>query len=399
MKVGVVGVGQVPFRFRDAERNYREMAMEAFLDLLDDTDATREDIDNTVYSIYSEPVMRQQVPDHRIHDYLGLTGTSATRVSAAAASGVHAVREGAIHVESGVSDVTMVLGIQKSSDLIVPETGRRSDAVITGQGITNDLTWEYRVTCMPPNCFSPAYMAHRERWGGPTKEQNARVTVKNYANAKNNPYAVFSKDLTVDDVLSSRLIAEPNHLHDCCLIGDWASCVLLASEERTAELTGDPVWITGAGSSYEKDQAYLEGEKMGRLPAIGQARERAYDMAGIEEPRREIDVVELHDLLSWMEPVTYEELGLCELGEGEQLVEEEATTMDGDVPVNPSGGRVACGHIAGVSGVNNVAEVTRQLRGDAGDRQVEIDAGRGVAQAIGGAGTGISSVVAMERGW
>ena len=399
MKVGVVGIGQIPFRFRYAEKTYHEIAMEAFLDLLDDTEASRDDIDNVIYSIYSEPVMRQQVPEHRIQDYLGLAGKPATRISAAAASGVHGVREGAIHVASGLSDVTMVMGIQKSSDLIDPETGRRSDAVINGQGITNDLTWEYPLTPMPPNCFTPTYMAHRARYGGPTEEQNALVPVKNYTNAKNNPYAVFSKDLTVDDVLNSRLIAEPNHLHDCCLIGDWAACVLLASEEKAEELTDTPVWITGVGSSYEKQHPYLEGDQMGRIPATRRARETAYGMAGVSDPLTELDVVELHDLFSWIELLTYAELGLCEPGEGYRLIEDGVTTMDGELPVNPSGGRLACGHIAGVSGVNNVAEVARQLRGDADDRQVDVEAGRGVAQAIGGAAMGISSVAVMERGW
>jgi acetyl-CoA acetyltransferase len=396
MKVGVVGVGQTPFQMRATE-NHQEMTMNAFLDLREDSDVSREEIDNVVYSVYSDLLIRQHSPSQGIHDYLGLTGKPAIRTSAAASSGLHAVREGAIHVASGTSDVTLVMAVQKSSDVIDPETGRRSDGIINAQGITLDTTWEFPFSPMPPNLWAPTVAAHRERWGTPTDEQIARVTAKNYANAAKNPNALFSHELSVEDVLNSRRVATGCRLHDACLVGDWSAAVLLASEEKARELTDNPVWITGVGASHDTPTPVMDGEYQGRIPSIHKAGQQAYEMAGIEDPRSEFDVAEVHDIISWCEIDAYEGLGLAEPGEGHELVESGATELDGDLPVNPSGGRVACGHVAGVSGVYSAGEVALQLRGDAGDRQVDVSEGRGLVSAVGGRGPNVASAAVMER--
>lgn len=398
MKAGIVGVGQTPFQMRASE-NHQEMAMNAFLDLLEDADVGRDEIDNVVYSIYSDLLMRQHSPAQGIHDYLGLTGKPATRTTAAASTGLHAVRDAYAHVASGQSDLTLVMGVQKSSDVIDPETERRSDGIINAQGITLDTTWEYPFSGMPPNMWAPTYTAHRERWGGPSEEHIAKVTAKNYGNSAKNPNGLMNKAVTVDDVLNSRRVASGTRLHDACLVGDWSACVLIASEEKARELTDTPIWISGIGASHDSPTPVMDGDYRGRLPSIHKSRLQAYEMAGVEDPLEELDIAEVHDILSWAEILAYEELGFAEPGKGHELVENETTMLDGELPVNPSGGRVACGHVAGTSLVYSTGEVALQLRGDAesSERQVDLDTGKGLVSGIGGRGPNVASVAVFER--
>ena len=123
---------------------------------------------------------------------------------------------------------------------------------------------------------------------------------------------------------------------------------------------------------------------LGRIPCQDIATKKAYDFARVKEPLNELDVVELHDLLSGVEIISYEELGLCKLGEGGRLIDEGITERDGLLPVNPSGGMIGNGHATGASGVSRVGEVALQLRGEAGKRQVKIRHGRGLISCIGG---------------
>jgi acetyl-CoA acetyltransferase len=128
------------------------------------------------------------------------------------------------------------------------------------------------------------------------------------------------------------------------------------------------------------------------------ATKAAYRMAGIQDPVRDLDVVELHDLFAGLEILAYEELGLSKVGEGGRLVDEGIVELTGSLPVNPSGGRLACGHIAGPSEVYSVAEVATQLRGQAGERQVRLQKGRGLVSAVGGQCASIAATIVLERG-
>src|SRR5581483_9663046 len=140
----------------------------------------------------------------------------------------------------------------------------------------------------------------------------------------------------------------------------------------------------------------IEPEHLGRMPAVSQAAARAYRMAGIADPRRALDVIELHDLFAGLEILFYEELGLCAPGEGGALVDQGVFEMGGELPVNPSGGRLACGHIAGPSEVSSIAEVALQLRGEAGARQVPLRHGRGLVATVGGQCASLGAAAVLE---
>src|SRR5581483_1760026 len=159
-----------------------------------------------------------------------------------------------------------------------------------------------------------------------------------------------------------------------------------------------PIWITGVGTCHDNCTDHMTFETAGRVPSVYGSAARAYKMAGVTDPLRELDLIELNDLIAGLELLSYAELGLCEVGRGGELIDAGATDRDGEIPVNPSGGRIGAGHIAGVSGVYSVGEVALQLAERAGDRQVKIDQGRGLVSVTGGAGLTLSAAVVLERG-
>lgn len=394
-KVAIVGVGQLPFKSRYIDKTYRSLAFEATKKVLSDAGLTPQDIDSVVYAIYCDLMMRQQMPDIYVHDYIGMNGKGSLRISAGAATGGHALRGGFLEVASGMSDVVLVLGVQKGMDFYDFNTKQRGEGLLKGFSISGDVTWLQPVMPGVPAYLASLVNAHVERYGGPTPKQMAKVAVKNHKNALANPIAELKLDLTVEDVLNARIIAWPVTIYECCLYSEGAAALILASEEKAREITKNPIWITGIATRDYATHRF-EPETWGRLPSVNAAAKAAYAMAGVHDPRKEFDVIELHDLISGVEILAYEELGLCGLGEGGRLVDEGVVEMSGDLPVNPSGGRVACGHVASVSELSSVGDVARQLRGDAGPLQVPIRRGRGLIEDIDGTGSQ-ADVIILER--
>ncbi len=215
---------------------------------------------------------------------------------------------------------------------------------------------------------------------GITREDAARVVVKNLANAKRNPYASQSGDLTVADVLSSPAVAPPLHRLDVAPDTDGAVAIILASEEKARKITDRPVWILGIGTCY--DAHYLGDRDLADTFALEKAAGRAYAMAGIKNPRRSVDLAEVGDEFSYQELLWLEGLGLCDRGEAGRFTASGATAIGGKIPVNASGGLLS-GVPANVAGLNRVAEAFFQLRGEAGERQVR---GANIAVAQGHSG-------------
>jgi acetyl-CoA C-acetyltransferase len=202
---------------------------------------------------------------------------------------------------------------------------------------------------------------------GITEEQCAQVSVKNHGNAKNNPYAHVALDITVKDVMKSPMLAEPIKRLDTSPISDGACAIILATENKARKMAKKPVWIRGVAHCAD---AYRLGERdLSRAVALEAAAKKAYRMAGISDPSREIQVAEVYDAFSYMELMWYEGLGFCGPGEGGKLIDSGATRMGGRLPVNPSGG-VLSAHSVQVAGLARIAEAVLQLRGEAGKRQV-----------------------------
>lgn len=209
---------------------------------------------------------------------------------------------------------------------------------------------------------------YQDRYGI-TEQQCAAVAVKNLANALGNPHAHRSGQYSVDDVLRSERTADPLTELQCAPRSEGMVAVVLASEQRARQLTDRPVWLDGYGSSldtfYLGDRDLLQGQ-------LHVAAERAYRMAGIRDPRREVDLAEVTEPYAFQELMWYEELGFCGPGEGASLLDSGTTRMGGDLPVNPSGGVLATNPYVS-RGLQRVVEATLQIRQQAGDHQVDRD--------------------------
>jgi acetyl-CoA C-acetyltransferase len=210
-------------------------------------------------------------------------------------------------------------------------------------------------------------MAYMNQYGI-TEEQCAQVTVKNKGNALLNSIAQDGRRLSVEDVMRSPYLSKPIKESDRAPFGDGACALVLANEEKAKKWSKNPVWIAGAGSCND---LYFFGDRdITELSSLKEAARKAYAMAGINDPKKEIDVAEISEGFSYQELMIYEGLDLCAPGEGIKLLESGFTTLKGDLPVNPSGGLLGgCPEI--VAGLNAIVEAAKQLTHKAGAYQVD----------------------------
>jgi acetyl-CoA acetyltransferase len=216
----------------------------------------------------------------------------------------------------------------------------------------------------PPGNYAMAAMRHMHEYGT-TSEQLAEVAVATRKWAQLNPRAMMRDPLTIDDVLSSRWIAYPFHIYDCCLVTDAGGAVVVVGADRARDFARKPIWVLGAGEA-STHQSLLGMDDVTRTPArySGKA---AFEMAGVTHD--DIDVVEVYDSFTYTALVTLEELGFCEKGEGGPFVSNQRTAPGGDFPMNTNGGGLSYTH-PGMYGMFILIEAVRQLRGDCGARQV-----------------------------
>jgi acetyl-CoA C-acetyltransferase len=352
----VVGAGMIDFG-EHYDSSFDDLLESAFLALLDDVDHgvdPQEDVDAAWYGTID--IASEGSSGASVAHATGLFETPITRVENACATGSDAFRNASLAVRAGAADVALVVGAEKMLD---------DTAGLIGSAALERL-WRGRGVTMPAY-FGMRATRHMEEYGT-TREQIAQVSVKNHANGTKYPHAHQRFECTVDDVAESPTVSYPLNLYDCCPVTDGASAVLVASEDRAREFTDDPIRHAGFGLSSDSFQRG-DDDALTNFPATRQASRVAYDRAGIAPG--DVDVAEVHDCFSITELVTYEDLGFCEAGEGGRFVEEGRPHLDGDTPVNPSGGLLSKGHPIGATGVAQVAEIYEQLRGEAGDVQVD----------------------------
>ena len=318
-------------------------------------------------------------------DWTGLLPIPATRTECACASSGAALRAAIFAIASGLYDIVMVGGVEKMTNRTTPE-------VTEFLAMASDYPFEQWHGITFPGLYALMATAHMHKYGT-TEEQMAMIAVKNHHNGFLNPKAHMQKEVTLEKALSSRVIAWPLKLYDCSLISDGASCVILTKPEIARKYTDTPIHIIGTGQGSDSIGIY-ERENFTSLTAAKFAAKQAYEMAGIENPMKEIDVAEVHDCFTIAEIIAYEDLGFCKPGEGGRLIEEGITTLDGSLPVNTSGGLKAKGHPVGATGTAQAYEVYLQLTGQAEKRQVE-NAEVGLTHNVGGSGA--TAVVHIYR--
>ncbi len=263
-------------------------------------------------------------------------------------------------IQAGLIDIGMALGFER---ILLPTHGE----VFLNASLGMDHEWEQCLGITPPGMYALVARAHMEKYGT-TEEQMAMVAVKNRRHSLSNIAAHFRKEITLEQAMTSRPIASPLKLFDCCVNTDGAAAMILASEERAKELTDKPIWILGFGQSLTGAGFAGLGDDVTDWQGVRLAGERAYEMAGIGPD--DVDVAELHDCFSISELIEYEMLGFCPKGESGRFIEAGQADYGGKIVTQPRGGLIACGHPFGATGIAQGHEICLQLRGEAGERQV-----------------------------
>lgn len=380
--VAVIGTGMTKWG-ELWEKSLRTIFVETALLALKDAGVDR--IDSMyVGSMSSGLFTGQEHIASLLADYLGQAPVPSARVETACASGGLAFRLGYMEVASGFSDVVLVGGVEKMTDV----NGHEATFAL---GTAADQEYEGYHGITFPGLYALMARAHMEKYGT-TREQLAMVAVKNHHNGSKNPLAQFPFEITVEAVLESVMVADPLRILDCSPITDGAAAVIICPVEMARKM-GKPV-VKVIGSGHATDSIALSSRKdITWLEATYQAGKKTYTMAG-KNPE-DIDVLEVHDCFTIAEICVMEALGLVEKGKGGKAVEEGLTSLDGRIPINTSGGLKSKGHPVGATGVAQVVEIVKQLRGEAAERQVK-EARIGMTQNMGGSG-GSTVVHIFER--
>ncbi len=351
-KVAIIGVAQTKYQ-RYNPASHAEMAYEVTCKALEDAELTIDDIDNTI-TVCNDFWDGRTISCMTITEATGSHKVPTTNVEG---DGTYGALMGIMRLLSGLHDITLVVAQSKVSEGI--------PAVITNAMF--DPVYERILGLDAINSSALQMRSYMHKYGI-TEGQCANVSVKNHKNAKANPYAHMPLDITADDVLKSRLLADPIKLLDASPVSDGACAIIMAGEAVARKRCSNPVWIRGVG--HCADAYHLGDRDLADVDALISAAGRAYGMAGIQDPVKEIDVAEVYDAFSYMELMWMEGLGFCGRGEGGDMIDSGTTQMDGALPVNPSGG-VLSAHPVQVAGLARIAETVLQLRGEAGARQVK----------------------------
>jgi acetyl-CoA C-acetyltransferase len=373
--VAIIGIGCTTFGEK-WEASFRDLFVEAGSLALADAELSGEHIDAMyVGNMSAGRFIEQEHIGALIADYAGLSTRHipSTRVEAACSSGGLAFRQAVIAVASGMEDIVVAAGVEKMTDV---GTGVSVDTLAGAA----DREWEGFMGATFPGLYAMMATDYMHRYPL-TREQLGMVAVKNHRNGAKNPIAQFRQEITLETVLSSALVADPLRLFDCSPITDGAAAVILAPLDRAREFTDTPVKVLATAQASDTI-ALHDRRDISCLDATVVAGERAFAMAGL--PRKKIDFLEVHDCFTIAEICAIEDLGFCKKGEAGKLTEEGVTALNGDLPVNTSGGLKACGHPVGATGIKQVCEVVQQLRGEAGARQVDGEIG--LTHNVGGTG-------------
>lgn len=373
-KVAVVGIGHSRFG-RRTDVNIAELAFESIKQAVEDAGIDRKDVGFVVVGS-AGGWYEEALPAVVINEYSGFKSVGTMRVEAACASGSAAVKVARDMIASGETDIALAVGVEKMSEV---DTLTSVELI----GRAGSYMWEFENYGMTFPAYYALYaVAHMNRFGT-TTEDLARVAVKAHKYGAMNPLAQFQREITVEKVLTSQVVAWPLKLYDSCPLTDGSAAVVLASEDVARKLTDTPIWIRGIGYSSDSANLSKRDDYIG-LRASVEAAQRAYSFSKVGPEK--IDVATCHDCFTIAEIMAYEDLGFCKKGEGATLVREGQTEIGGKIPVNLDGGLKAKGHPIGATGVSMIVEITKQLRNEAGRRQANIKNGFGLAHNVGGTG-------------
>jgi len=390
--VAILGVGMT--KFGRSDLTLAGLMSEASVAALRDAKLGNRSVDAVVVAnMGAARVNRQTAIASALVDRLNLFPAAAETVENGPASGASAVKVGVQAIAAGMADVVLVTGVERMRAV------NNLEATDFVASLSHpEAEYVYGVT-LPSlaGMFARLYMSRY----GLTRRHLALVSIKNHNNAMRNPYAHIHQAITMEGILdapearvNNPPIAEPLHLYDCCPVSDGAASLVLASLDVAQQLNRPAVTIAGIGQATDT-HAVQERSDPTELSAVRLAADQAFERAGLGP--KEIDVAELHDAFTILEIAESEAAGFFPRGEGHLALEQGVTSLGGTLPINPSGGLKGRGHPVGATGVAQMVELTWQLRGEAGTRQVP-DARNGFACNFGGFGNNVvATVLRSER--
>lgn len=350
--VSVIGIGSTKFGRMEGQ-SLMDLACGAANEAIADAGVPRKKIQAFYLGNFGAGILvGQETVAPKVAYSLGLGSIPSTKVEGACASAGIALRHGFLLVATGLADIVLVGGVEKMTSA---STGQ-STAVLAAAA--EEL--EYAAGLTFAGAFGIWGRRHMHDFGT-TRKQLALVSVKNKRNGIPNPRAQFRKQITVEDVLQSKLVADPLRLYDCCPISDGAAALVLCATEMARDYSAKPVEVVGSGQATGNINLY-EAESLVEFKVTIDAAREAYTMAGLKPS--DIDLVELHDCFTMAEIIDSEDLGLFQKGKGGPAVEEGLTQVGGKIPINPSGGLLSKGHPVGATGCGQAYEVVKQLRGE-----------------------------------
>ena len=315
-------------------------------------------------------------------DMLGINA-EASRYEGACASGSIAFRNAYISIKSGQMDAALVIGAEKMTDV------KTSEAVLT-LAAAGDQEWEAASGITFASLYALIAKRHMHEFGT-TREHLAMVSVNNHKNAVGNKYAQFPNEITVSDVLKSSVISTPLNVLDCSPITDGGAAMLLVSE-RLARASGISVRVVASGQASDS-LALHDRMSLTEMLSTKLAAKKAFEQAGLKP--RDIGFAEVHDCFSINEIIAIEDLGFCKKGDGGKAVERGDISLGGQIPINTTGGLKAIGHPVGATGVRQLVDITRQLRGDSHNQLKGVKYGLNLN--IGGSGaTAVVNILGVE---
>lgn len=371
-KVAIVGAGMTKFVRRALETG-KELAWHAARMALESCEMTLDDIEAVCLGTAPDAFDSVHMKGEYLSDGAGAWRKPFIRSYVGGGTGVFAPIQGWYHIASGLFDTCLVVCEEKMSSYYPHPQGAFLTIFdhTTERPLKPNLLW---IFALEMHRYMHTY--------GISKEDIARVSVKNKRNAADHPCALLGDaNITIEDVLNSEVLAWPVQRLDVSPVSDGAVAVILAAEHVAKRLTDKPIWIEGVG--WCLDTAYWTNRELAYPRYVEYAARMAYEMAGIKEPRKEIHIVEPYDPFDYKELHHLEGLLLADRGQAPQLVADGVTARDGSMPVCPSGGLLGVGNPIAAAGLMKVAEIFWQLRGEAGKRQVPGQPQRGLAQAWG----------------
>jgi len=374
-RCAVVGVGQTKYQSKRLDVSMAGLVREAARKALDDAAITWDDIDGVVIGKAPDFFEGVVMPELYLAEALGAVGKPVIRVHTAGSVGGSTGVVAASHIESGLFRRVLTLSYEKQSE------GNAMWALSSGQPFSP------HINAGAGGYFAPHIREYIRR-SKADPDTGMMVAVKDRRNALKNPLAhLHIEDISIDKVRESPMLWEPIRYLESCPSSDGACAMVLCCEELVKESPNPPAWVLGTAIRTEPTM-YAHREYVN--PQAGRdCAADVYTQVGITRPRKELDVAEIYVPFSWYEPMWMENLGFCDEGEGWKMTVEGATALDGDMPVNCSGGVLSSNPI-GASGMVRFAEAALQVRGMAGDHQVD-----GVRRALGHAYGGGSQFFAM----